>query len=140
MQSKMYVSIQACFQPKPYPPISPRPTSLPLTQAFYENTNASIPDYDSLPERTVVRPDYDDVFEDSNWWASGDDAGANSFLTMPYFPFFSSCAGHGNHMSFAKLVESHPDCALVGDFMQNIIATMLSNCRKAGSIARYNAN
>lgn len=106
-------------------PPTPRDPPASLSQAFYENTNASIPDYDSLPERAVVRPDYDDVFEDSNWWASGDDSGANSFLTMPYFPFFSSCAGHGNHMSFAKLVESHPDCALVGGFMQSTTDTML---------------
>lgn len=46
-------------------------------------------------------------------WSSGDDSGANTFLTMPYFPFLSSCAGYGNHMSFSKLVESHPDCTLV---------------------------
>lgn len=46
-------------------------------------------------------------------WSSGDESGANTFLTMPYFPFLSSCAGYGNHMSFSKLVESHPDCTLV---------------------------
>lgn len=66
-----------------------------------------------MPERSVVRPEYDDVYEDANWWSSGDDSGANTFLTMPYFPFLSSCAGYGHHMSFAKLVESHPDCTLV---------------------------
>ncbi|CAM9131910.1 unnamed protein product, partial [Sphacelaria rigidula] len=48
-----------------------------------------------------------------NWWASGDDSGANTFLTTPYFPFLSSCAGYGNHMSFAKLVESHPACTII---------------------------
>lgn len=37
-------------------------------KAFYENENATIPDYDLLPERKAVRPEYDDVFEDSNWW------------------------------------------------------------------------
>lgn len=60
-----------------------------------------------------MRPDFDKVYEDSNWWAVGDESGANTFLTIPYFPFLSSCAGYGNHMSFAKLVESHPDCTLV---------------------------
>lgn len=48
-----------------------------------------------------------------NRWASGDESGPNTFLAMPYFPFLSSCAGYGNHMSFSKLVESHPDCSLV---------------------------
>lgn len=37
-------------------------------KAFYDNENATIPDYDVLPARKVVRPEYDDVFEDSNWW------------------------------------------------------------------------
>ena len=46
-------------------------------------------------------------------WSAGDEAGPNTFLAMPYFPFLSSCAGYGNHMSFSKLVESHPDCSLV---------------------------
>ncbi|CAM9426180.1 unnamed protein product, partial [Ectocarpus fasciculatus] len=82
-------------------------------EAFLANDNATIPDYDTIPEREAVRPEYDDVFEDSNWWASGDDSGANTFLTMPYFPFLSSCAGYGNHMSFSKLVESHPGCTLI---------------------------
>lgn len=93
----------------------PSPHLPPPAQAFYANENATIPDYDSIPQRKVVRSDYDDVFEDSNWWTSGDEAGANTFLTMPYFPFLSSCAGYGNHMSFAKLVESHPDCTLVSE-------------------------
>lgn len=81
-----------------------------------------------------MRPDYDDVFEDSNWWTSGDDSGANIFLTMPYFPFFSSCAGYGNHMSFAKLVESHPDCSVVGDFMQS---TALLNYDQLLDLAQF---
>lgn len=46
-------------------------------------------------------------------WSSGDESGANTFLTIPYFPFLSSCTGYGNHMSFSKLVESHPECTLV---------------------------
>lgn len=37
-------------------------------KAFFANENATIPDYDALPERQVVRSEYDDVFEDSNWW------------------------------------------------------------------------
>lgn len=84
-----------------------------LLKAFYAGESVSIPDYDALPEREVVRSDYSDVFEDANWWTSGDDSGANTFLTVPYFPFLSSCAGYGNYMSFAKLVESHPDCTVV---------------------------
>lgn len=82
-------------------------------KAFYNGENISITDYESLPEREVVRTSYTAGYEDSNWWASGDDSGANTFLTTPYFPFLSSCAGYGNHMSFAKLVESHPACTIV---------------------------
>lgn len=44
-------------------------------KAFYENDNATIPDFDAIPERNVVRPEYDDVFEDSNWWVSLHPAG-----------------------------------------------------------------
>lgn len=36
-------------------------------KAFFENNNATIPDFEVIPERKVVRPEYDDVFEDSNW-------------------------------------------------------------------------
>lgn len=36
-------------------------------KAFYEEANATIPDYDFMPQRVPVRPEYDDVFEDSNW-------------------------------------------------------------------------
>lgn len=37
-------------------------------EAFYAEQNATIPDYDVMPQRVAVRPEYDDVFEDSNWW------------------------------------------------------------------------
>lgn len=37
-------------------------------QAFFAGENATIPDYDAMPQRQTVRSDYDDVFEDSNWW------------------------------------------------------------------------
>lgn len=36
-------------------------------EAFLANDNATIPDYDIIPERKAVRPEFDDVFEDSNW-------------------------------------------------------------------------
>ncbi|CAM9147362.1 unnamed protein product, partial [Choristocarpus tenellus] len=82
-------------------------------KAYFNGENATIPDYDSILERSVVRPAYADVYEDASWWLSGDPAGENSFLSTPYFPFLSSCAGYGNHMSFAKLVETHPDCTRI---------------------------
>lgn len=37
-------------------------------KAFYAEENATIPDYDVMPPRVAVRPEYDEVFEDSNWW------------------------------------------------------------------------
>lgn len=104
---------------------TPRRAVRPHAQAFYSNENAVIPDYDALPEREVVRSDYDNVFEDSNWWTSGDESGANTFLTMPYFPFLSSCAGYGHHMSFAKLVESHPDCTLVSENVVSLLPSLV---------------
>lgn len=36
-------------------------------EAFFADENATIPDYDAMPQRKTVRSDYDDVFEDSNW-------------------------------------------------------------------------
>lgn len=39
-------------------------------EAFYAEENIVIPDYDIVPQRVAVRPEYDDVFEDSNWWVS----------------------------------------------------------------------
>ena len=108
----------------------------PDVQAFYANENASIPNYDALPERKVIRSDYDNVFEDSNWWTSGDESGANTFLTMPYFPFLSSCAGYGNHMSFAKLVESHPDCTLVSEEVASLLPLLIELSDGDGQVKR----
>ncbi|CAM9682036.1 unnamed protein product, partial [Discosporangium mesarthrocarpum] len=81
-------------------------------QAANDGVNASLPDYDSIQKRYSDRLAYEDAYEDANWWDYGDAAGENTFLTTPYFPFLSSCAGYGRHMSFAKLVESHPSCTL----------------------------
>jgi hypothetical protein len=34
----------------------------------------------------------------------------NTFLYMPWLPYFSNCDGYDSHMNFMRLIETHPDC------------------------------
>jgi hypothetical protein len=79
-------------------------------KAFTEGKNASFTDYDELNPVYAVREDYTSIAQEASWWVSGDPDGENDFLTIPYLPFLSNCAGYGRHMGFARLVETHPEC------------------------------
>ena len=34
-------------------------------------------------------------------------------IALPYLPWFSNCDGYDAHVLISKLLEGHPDCALV---------------------------
>ena len=89
----------------------------PFSQIIFNNSDdgreISLP-YD-------VRDEYDIIKESSLWWDVGDttlhrDGSDNqgfSFLSLPYFPFFSNCKGYDSHMSVSRLIEDHPNCTLI---------------------------
>ncbi|CAM9249368.1 unnamed protein product, partial [Phaeothamnion confervicola] len=81
--------------------------------ALAEGHNATVTDYSSLDDRYAVAETLSDVTAESGWWTTGDSSGTNEFLAMPYLPFISSCGAYGRHVSFSRLVETHPECTLV---------------------------
>ncbi len=77
-----------------------------------------------LPEDHVI------LQEQENWWDNldlakiGDDSATpkqNSFIALPYLPFFSSCSGFDSHVGISRILEEHPDCSLVApEFTQPV--------------------
>ncbi len=85
-----------------------------LSKFDYPHNTSAIPGVDA--ERQPMKPTpeaYDDVYVHESWWINGDSSGPNSFITVPYIPFISSCEGYGRHTSLVHLLETHPDCSRI---------------------------
>ncbi|OQS07754.1 hypothetical protein THRCLA_00251, partial [Thraustotheca clavata] len=69
--------------------------------------------YELLPTNffgnEIVTDDINDVSFSSRWWLDTQTGGLSA-IALPYFPFFSACAGYDSHMWISKLLEGHPDC------------------------------
>ncbi len=79
---------------------------------YPHNTTTVLMDAEQLPMKSTPEA-YDDVYVHESWWINGDSSGPNSFITVPYIPFISSCEGYGRHTSLARLLETHPDCTRI---------------------------
>jgi len=65
------------------------------------------------------RESFANLRETESWWSenSADVIGAkateSTFIALPYFPFFSNCAGYDSHISISRLLEDNPACTLI---------------------------
>ena len=67
-----------------------------------------------FPEPYAVLDPEDDVRLPA--WAP-DKGAEDTFLFLPYLPFFSNCNGYDSHVSIAKVLEDHPNCTHVAPEM-----------------------
>ncbi len=81
--------------------------------ALPHNNTTILPSDAELPPRKSIPEEYENVYAHESWWTNGDSSGPNSFITVPYIPFISSCDGYGRHTSLACLLETHPKCTRV---------------------------
>jgi hypothetical protein len=71
-------------------------------------------DVDAESEKlfTISEP-FSQLKKESDWFTVGDSSGENTFLGLPYFPYFSNCKGYDSFMSMSKFFETNPECKFV---------------------------
>ena len=62
-----------------------------------------------------IRDNIEHIQQNELWWTNTGSSlsGEFSFITLPYFPFFSNCDGYDSHIGISRLFEEHPDCSLI---------------------------
>eukprot|EP00599_Poterioochromonas_sp_BG-1_P003191 CAMPEP_0173133270 /NCGR_PEP_ID=MMETSP1105-20130129/630_1 /TAXON_ID=2985 /ORGANISM="Ochromonas sp., Strain BG-1" /LENGTH=1788 /DNA_ID=CAMNT_0014044913 /DNA_START=1672 /DNA_END=7038 /DNA_ORIENTATION=+ len=74
---------------------------------------ANIPDLDTISSHLYVVLDPSSYVEYQQiWWSLYEQSG-NSFLGLPYLPWFSNCKGGDSYVSLNKVLETDPSCVQV---------------------------